>query len=162
MTERIRYNGRPYFTGTSILSASRTAFFLFILFGFFIIKPLNGQDESLYDQIAVYLRVPYIGMSEIDALIKDEEVWLPVTDLFNYLKIRNTSSEDLRNIKGYFIDPADEYVIDRPTNSITYNGRTWQLDDGDIIMTETAMFLKADHFGRVFGVNCTFSFRDLL
>ncbi len=161
MTERIRYNGRPYFTGTSILSASRTAFFLFILFGFFIIKPLNGQDESLYDQIAVYLRVPYIGMSEIDALIKDEEVWLPVTDLFNYLKIRNTSSEDLRNIKGYFIDPADEYVIDRPTNSITYNGRTWQLDDGDIIMTETAMFLKADHFGRVFGVNCTFSFRDL-
>ena len=161
MTERIRYNGRRYFTGTSILSASRMAFLIFILFGFFSIKPLNGQDDPLYDQIAVYLRVPYIGMSEIDALIKDEDAWLPVTDLFNYLKIRNTSSEDLRIISGFFIDPAAEYVIDRTANSITYEGRTWQLNEGDIIMTETGLFLKAVYFGRVFGVNCTFSFRDL-
>jgi len=161
MTEGIRYNRRCYFTGTSILSASRTAFVLVVLFGFLNVKPLYGQDESLYDQIAVYLRVPYIGMSEIDALIKDNEAWLPVTDLFNYLKIRNSSSTDLRRVTGFFIDPAAEYVIDRPSNSITYNGKSWQLNEGDIIMTETAMFLKSEYFGRVFGVNCSFSFRDL-
>ncbi|MCK7536869.1 MAG: hypothetical protein MZV63_40880 [Marinilabiliales bacterium] len=41
--------------------------------------PLAAQDEPLYDEISVYIRLPYIGVGEIDALIRDEEVYLPVT-----------------------------------------------------------------------------------
>ncbi len=134
---------------------------LTLLLTLLTVTPASAQDDPLYDQIDVYLRVPYIGMSEIEVVIKEEEAWLPVADLFNFLKIRNVSSEDLRTVSGFFIDPAAEYTIDRNSNTINYNGRGWQLEEGDIIMTETALFLRSGWFGKVFGVECNFSFREL-
>ncbi len=161
MPERNRYHENKTSGEVSALSASATALALLLLLFLLPLQSLMAQDEPLYDEIAIYLRVPYIGVSEIEALIRDESAWLPVTELFDFLKIKNTPSDDHRTVSGFFIDPAAEYIIDRNRNSITYNGKSWQLNEGDIIITETALFLKSEWFGKVFGVNCNFSFRDL-
>ncbi|MBN1107683.1 MAG: SPOR domain-containing protein, partial [Bacteroidales bacterium] len=119
------------------------------------------QDLPEYDEISVFLEIPrYLG-SEIDAAIRGDELFLPVTDLFNLLKIRNISSQDLESVTGFFIFPEAEYRISRTDNLIEFQKKTFNLDPGDIIRTESKLYLRSTIFGRVFGLECVFNFRSL-
>jgi cell division protein FtsN len=137
--------------------------FSVILLIFFLYLPSNilGQEDSLYDEIPVYVRVQNLGMTEIDAAIKGEEVYLPLSTLFDFLKIRNIPSADLNTVTGFFINPEATYSVDRLKNQITFNGRIWQVEDGDLVKSETNLYLRSIWYGRIFGLDCKFTFRDL-
>jgi len=156
---------RAYSIKRSIKSIVRSPAFLFLslVFALTIISGsnANAQDEPLYDEITVYIRMPYMGVSEIDALIKDQDAYLPVTELFDFLRIKNIPSGNLDSITGFFINPEAQYVIDRQENRIIYGGRMWQLNEGDLVRTETSLYLLSGWYGRIFGIDCSFSFRDL-
>ena len=132
---------------------------LFLVF----LHPYSGyaQDLPEYDEIAVFLEIPRVGGTEIDAAIRNEELYLPVTNLFDFLKIRCTPSQDLETITGFFINPEATYTIDRPANRITYQGKTFNLEPGDLIRTESNLYLKSSYFGQIFGLECVFNFRNL-
>ena len=70
----------------------------FILFAFFFIVVQSGQiyaqDLPEYDEISVFLEIPRVGGGDINAVIKGQELFLPVTDLFDFLKIRNVPSPE--------------------------------------------------------------------
>ncbi len=123
--------------------------------------PLFAQEDPDYDEISVYIKIPYIGVGEIDAVIRGGEIWLPVTNLFDFLKIRNVPATDLEQITGFFISPEATYTIDKPGNRIIYEDRTFTLEEGDLIRSETNLYLKSQWYGKVFGLDCNFSFRDL-
>lgn len=164
MTEKGTYSGNKNPGPVSPVVTLRLRFLslLFMLSGIFMVSvPLAAQDEPLYDEISVYVRLPYIGVGEIDALIRGSDVYLPVTGLFDFLKIRNVPSEDLDLITGFFINPEAVYTVDRTANMIIYNGRTWELADGDLVRSETNLYLKTPWYGKIFGLECRFSFRDL-
>lgn len=148
-------------TGCMPLLSGCHYIFILLLFILSATNPLIAQDELLYDEIPVYVRVPYVGVTEIDAVISGEEVFLSVTGLFDFLKIKNLPSQDLEKISGFFINPDDTYTIDRSNNSIVFSDRTFGLSEGDIIRSETNLYLKSDYYGKVFGLDCRFSFRDL-
>ncbi|MBG0859116.1 MAG: SPOR domain-containing protein [Bacteroidales bacterium] len=135
-----------------------TAIFLLLL-----LHPLQVHSQNLpeYDEIAIFLEIPRVGGIEIDAAIRDEEVYLPVTDLFDFLKIRNTPSPGLESISGFFINPEAVYTIDRNANVIVYQGKTYNLKPGDLIRTESNLYLKSSYYGQIFGLECTFNFRNL-
>ena len=65
-------------------------------------RALAQGGEQEYDEISVYIKIPYIGIREIDALIRGEEVYLPVRHLFNFLRIRNVVSDDFETVTGFF------------------------------------------------------------
>lgn len=136
---------------------------LFSIFLVFILafQPVFAQSEPEYDEISVFLDVPRLGTGEINAVIKGETVYLPVTDLFDFLKIRNIPSQGLDNITGFFISPEASYRIDRTTNIISYAEKEFVLEPDALIRTETNMYLRGDYFGEVFGLDCIFSFRNL-
>jgi len=138
-------------------------YYLFLLFliVFHPSQPLAGQDEPPYDEVAVYIKIPYVGIGEIEAAIKGDDIYLPVTDLFDFLKIRNVPSENLDLITGYFIQPEATYTIDKQNNRIIYSGKTYELEEGDLVRSETNLYLKSIYYGKIFGFNCNFSFRDL-
>lgn len=148
-------------TGCMPLVSGGHCIFILLLLLLPVTKPLIAQDQLPYDEIPVYVRVPYVGVTEIDAVIRGEEVFLSVTGLFDFLKIRNIPSQDLEKVSGFFINPEDTYTIDRVSNSIVFDNRTFSIAEGDLIRSETNLYLKSDYFGRVFGLDCRFSFRDL-
>lgn len=123
--------------------------------------PTKAQDLPDYDEIPVFIEMQEVGGGEIDALIRGTELYLPVTDLFDFLKIKNTPSPGFENITGFFIDQSATYNINRNANRITSQGKDFELEPGDIIRTETNLFLKSEWFGKVFGLDCKFSFRSL-
>ncbi len=125
------------------------------------IMDLQAQSLPEYDEIAVTIEIPGLGAFEMDALIKNEQLYLPVINLFKFLKINTEPTSDLDVIKGYFSSPEATYIIDRKNQSVSYLGKSFDLAQDDIIKTETNIYLRAPWFGRIFGLDCNFSFRSL-
>ena len=146
----------------SMLSVRLICFVLFVL-SILTIKTsnLSAQELPEYDEISIFLEVPHIGGTEIDAVIRDEELYLPITGLFDFLKIRNTPASDQESISGFFINPEATYLIERSTNEIVYQGKNIKLNPGDLIRTESNLYLKSKYFGQIFGLDCVFDFRNL-
>ena len=157
---------RNAYSGTLTSGSMRLILIRYLILLFFPIcfngkTNLFSQDLPELDEIAVFLEIPGLGGSEIDALIKANELYLPVSDLFNILKIKNDPSPGLETITGFFVNPEAQYTIDRTKNQIIYQGKINDLNPGDLIRTETNLFLKSSWFGKVFGLDCNFNFRAL-
>ncbi|MDB5222831.1 MAG: Sporulation Domain-Containing Protein [Chitinophagaceae bacterium] len=113
------------------------------------------------DEIIVSVNVQRIGSVELPAIIHNEIVYLPVKQIFDFLKIKNTLSSGLDTEEGFFINPKSTFFIDKNKSHIVYQGKTFSIKPGDLIRTETNLYLRSDHFGNVFGLQCAYSFRDL-
>jgi len=149
-------------TGTySVKKSRRSRLLVVITLLLCMAAAAKAQDEPLYDEISVYVKLPHVGVGEVDALIRDEEVFLSVTGFFDFLSIRNIPNDNLDIINGFFINPEATYTIDRPGKQIIYEGRPWPLEEGDLVRSESGLYLKLPWYGRVFGLDCRFTFRDL-
>lgn len=132
-----------------------------LLFPIIATSPLKAQDLPEYDEIGIFLIIPRLGGIEMDAVIRNDELYLPVQDLFDFLKIRNIPSPGMETISGFFISQEAKYEINRRDNVITYQNKSYQIKPGDLIRTESNLYLHASYFGNIFGLECRFSFRSL-
>lgn len=120
------------------------------------------QNEVDYDETLIFFNVQKFGGVEINAVIKNDAAYLPITDVFNFLKIKNNISQDQDSVSGFFLNQKALYVIDKINNKITFQGKTYQLKSGDLISTGYNLYLKSNYFGEIFGLDCAFSFRSLM
>lgn len=120
----------------------------------------NGEEDVI-DEILITLHIQYIGSYEMSVIIRDEIAYLPANEIFNLLKIRSITSADLDSVQAFFTYPTITYIIDRSLNQISTADKVYKLNPSDIIVTENGLYLKSDYFGKVFGLNCDFSFRSL-
>lgn len=121
----------------------------------------RAGEEPVYDEITIYLYVNKVGGLEIPAVIQNEELYLSITDVFNFLKIRNRVSTGMDSVTGFFINPEATFVIDRLQHRINYKQQVIDLEPNDLIRTETSLYLKSEYFGKVFELECKFNFRSL-
>jgi len=120
----------------------------------------NAQAIEEYDEVPVFFNIQRIGNTELPALIKDETAYLPVVDLFEFLKI-NIISKELDAVSGTFILPNADFLIDTPNNRVIFQGKTYDLKPNGIVKTTNNVYLRSEYFGEIFGLNCTFNFRNL-
>jgi hypothetical protein len=131
--------------------------FLFILFA----GKVFSQDQTDYEEVMLILSVPRIGNTEIPALIKEDEAWIGLKEVFEYLKIKNKQSSNFDTISGFFIDPDSRYIISKPGQRILYKENVYDLKATDLIETKTGLFLRPDVLFKVFGLDFQFSYRNL-
>ncbi|MEO5683528.1 MAG: carboxypeptidase-like regulatory domain-containing protein [Chitinophagaceae bacterium] len=121
-----------------------------------------ADDPMLpYDEILVFMNVQGVGTVQISAAIRNETAWLSITEIFDFVKIRNTASPGLDSIAGFFITPQALFLIDNAHNRIEYQGKKFDLSPDAFIRTATGLYMKSDYFGEVFGLRCKFNFRSL-
>jgi len=145
----------------SFLTGKLSIILLLFLYFSLITQNLFSQEQPEYDEISVFIEIPKVGGGEIDAVIKGQQLYLPITDLFDFLKIRNVPDPNMESVTGFFINPDATYSISRKENKITYQEDTYSLVAGDLIRTESNLYLKASYFGKIFGLDCIFNFRSL-
>ncbi|MEA5004875.1 MAG: SPOR domain-containing protein [Rikenellaceae bacterium] len=121
----------------------------------------NCQENSDYEEIVVSLSVPRIGGADVSALVKDETLYLCLNDVFNFLKIKYNTDSGFNSFSGFFISEEVTYNIDRTKNQILYQKKEYKLKEGDLVRTETGLYLKSNYFGEIFGLDCIFNFRAL-
>ena len=124
-------------------------------------KRLAAQNEPQYDEIFVFLSVQQIGGIDISAAIDGTTVYLPITTLFDFLKIKNTATTDLDSISGFLINPQNPFLVSKKNNRIVFKDKVYDLRPDDFIRTETNLYLKSKFFGEIFGLDCAFHFRSL-
>ncbi len=120
-----------------------------------------AQEISEYEPIMISLNISQIGVVDVPVFIRNQALYLPVNGLFTFLKIQNSPSPGYDSVTGFFIEKQATYVIDRALNRIEYQGKIFDLHQGDLIRTETNLYLRSDYFGQVFGLKCDFDFSSL-
>jgi hypothetical protein len=120
-----------------------------------------GEPGLTYEEILVLMNVQGVGGVQIPAAIRNDVAYLAVSDVLDYLKIKNTVSPGMDSITGFLILQQATFLIDPAHNQIIYQGRKFELAPNAIIRTATDLYLRADYFGLVFGLNCKFNFRTL-
>ncbi len=120
-----------------------------------------AQVDDSYDEISITINVERVGNFDIVSMMHKQLAYLPVKDLFDYLKIKNTLSNNADSVSGFFINPSAPFLIDKNHNSINYLNKIIELKPGDLIGTENNLFLRSALFGEIFGLNCSFNFRAL-
>jgi hypothetical protein len=124
-------------------------------------KDCKAQNTGEYEEVSIFLNVQRVGGTEMTVLISDQTVYLPVTDVFGFLKIKYAVSSTMDNVSGTFITEASKFLIDKANEQIVYLDKIYRLKAGDLIKTAAGLYLKSDYYGEIFGLNCTFSFRNL-
>ncbi|HMH20445.1 MAG TPA: hypothetical protein VK563_01655 [Puia sp.] len=136
------------------------AFFLIVLF--LSHRSLAGEDpDPPYEEILIFMNVQGVGGVQIPAAIRNDVAYLAVTDVLDYLKIKNSPSAGMDSISGFFMIQQSLFVIDQVHNRIVFQGKKTDLPPDAIIRTATNLYLRSDYFGLVFGLNCKFNFRTL-
>ena len=153
---------------TSKKQPRHTAVLLVCVYLLLAIAPLRGvaadrePDPILpYDEILVFMNVQGVGNVQIPAAIRNESAYLSVTEVFDFLKIRNIASAGLDSVSGFFISPQAVFLIDKANSRIDYQGKKFNLPADAFISTPTGLYLRTDFFGQVFGLQCKFNFRSL-
>lgn len=155
-------NGRTYQTKLSGRSFLRRILLALVLIVSINYNCFSDDDDDIneLDEIAITLTVQRIGNTEIPAIIRGQIVYMPVKEVFDFLKIKNVSVGS-DSITGFFMDPRAPYVVDNLNHTITCSNKSFNFSKSDMIKTRTGLYLRSDLFGSIFGLDCTFNFRSL-
>jgi hypothetical protein len=121
----------------------------------------GGEPNLPYEEILILMNVQGVGGVQIPGAIRNDMAYLAVSEVLDYLKIKNTASTGMDSITGFFVLQQAAFVIDPVHNRIIFQGKKFELAPTAIIRTATDLYLRSDYFGLVFGLNCRFSFRTL-
>ncbi|MFT3982249.1 MAG: carboxypeptidase-like regulatory domain-containing protein [Ferruginibacter sp.] len=119
------------------------------------------QDEAAYEEITITFNSRVAGNAEMPAVIYDNKAYLPVNDLFDFLRIKNDFSANNDSLKGFIQNPADVFSINRISNTVFYRDTLTRLHPNDLFYLNDDFYLEAGYFGRIFKMDCAFSFRSL-
>lgn len=142
----------------------KMTFRVFLLIAMLLINFSNSglaEGTDPVDQVSINLNVQQLGSIDISSLIVDEHAYLPVKELFDFLRIRNAFSDDFNTVQGSIIDPKATFEISVLRSRITFRGKVFSIKASDLIRTEGEIYLKTELFGQIFGLNCIFKFRSL-
>lgn len=139
---------------------SGTLLYLFIILLTCANSSVSAQEPDC-DEVLLTLHVKYIGSTELPSIICGSEVYLSLPNVFDFLKIKNTTNTTYSTIEGFFIKKNNTFKIDENTNQITYEERIVPLKTGDLIRTRTNLFLKASYFKTIFDLDNNFVFSSL-
>ncbi|MGF6847111.1 hypothetical protein QFZ51_002346 [Chitinophaga sp. W3I9] len=87
------------------------------------LKATAIEPEPVFYETSVFVVVQGIGGAEIPAVINNDSAYLSITDIFNFLKIRNTASPHMDSIYGFFINENAPFLVDKKNNVIHYQDK---------------------------------------
>jgi len=120
---------------------------------------VQAQDLQEYDELNVEMNIPRLGNFEIPVAIKGEHAFILPESLFDLLKIKH--EETSKGLSGFIVHPDSTYQINWQGPTVTYSGAIFDIPPSHVILTNTGNYLRADYFGKIFGLNADFSFRSL-
>lgn len=127
-----------------------------------LLSPVHTFSQSNNcDEVPVTLVVEHFGRTELPSILCGKQVYFSVTGLFQFLQVKNEPSHDFKIVEGFLQHQEDTFFIDEPAKQISYKNNVFQLDSADLIRTKTTLFLRSDHFSKIFGLQNEFSSRNL-
>jgi outer membrane protein OmpA-like peptidoglycan-associated protein len=122
----------------------------------------QSDAEVSYESLEVAINFEKYTQVTLPSLyIEPGQVFLPVSEFFDFLKVPNTTSSDGTLVKGFFENEANKFVIDYNKRAIIFNNQSFTLLPEDFIMDLGLLFVRTSALDRAFGFHMKFDFRGL-
>ncbi len=121
----------------------------------------QGSEDIEYEQFTIKLNVDKLGVYEMEAVYYEDNVYLPIIDLFGKLEIYLTHSTELDTIQGYILSPENSYAIELLSNKIQFRDKVKTLKKTDLIATFDDVYVPSKVYQEMFGMTMDFNFREL-
>lgn len=124
----------------------------------------DAQDTTRVDgeEFDIMLTVQRQGSTVIPSVLVENDVYLPVFEIFRFLRIKSLVSVSGDTLTGFFLSEDKPYTIDFAEQRIVIGEKEYVLKRRDFVRTEMSVFLRRALFGELFGLQCSFDMRRLL
>lgn len=137
-------------------------YLLVILAGIFI-WGFNAFGQPLPDERnVVELRVRGLEKKEVNILVKNNEAYLPVVTVFDFLGIRADYDSTAIKVDGFFKTPDSSYVIDPTAGFAAIDGRSVVMTDQDYAVIGNELLVRMAIINELLGLDITYNPRRLI
>ncbi|TAK56662.1 MAG: hypothetical protein EPO24_10980 [Bacteroidetes bacterium] len=135
----------------------------FLLSLFCIIGYAGGGEgsSSTEESIPVELRLKGTGNVELFILRKDGRTYLPMIELFKFLRVNLNVSADRRNIQGFFLSKDTAYTIDFDSHIASIRGRRITISDDLFVISTQDIYIDTELLFEIFGIKSDYNARRL-
>jgi outer membrane protein OmpA-like peptidoglycan-associated protein len=103
-----------------------------------------------------------VGWSEFYALYAEpNQLYLPLSRVFDVLKINATQTNNGKTIEGYFIDKNKSYKVDYDAGELTFGSLKIPLTPENSLYDMGVLYLSPTVLNQAFGLKTNFDFRSL-
>lgn len=108
------------------------------------------------------LTVDRLGSTIVPALYVNDEIFLPLHEVFRFLGVKAVATQGGRIVSGFFIEEDNRYVVDLTERKIVVGANVRWIGEDELITTETEIFVNPRLLVEAFDIQCSFNFRSLL
>lgn len=120
------------------------------------------ENEDLeYDQFTIKLNVDKLGVYEMEAVYYNDNIYLPIIELFGKLEIYLNHSVQLDTIEGYILNKENAYSVNSYSGKITFQNKEKVLTKDQLISTFKDVYIPGKIYQEMFGMTMDFNFREL-
>ncbi len=123
-------------------------------------SPGFGQTDG-YDEIVIRFEVPRLFQRDISAQYGQNQLYLPITEIFAMLDINVQRDMENKVFSGKFMTADRKFEIDLGKNKASCAGKDVDLKPDDYVFTPTDIYLRSDLFDSVFSLRMYFNFSTL-
>ncbi|PQV49478.1 hypothetical protein CLV33_103109 [Jejuia pallidilutea] len=125
----------------------------------------NGKDKKKinlddYEEIIILLKVKTLGNFEFDVYYSKEKIFIPISRIFNLLKVNYNYAAGEKTITGVF-DNNKPYEINFEDDIIKIQNTEYKVPLGYLVPTGSDLALESELFAEAFGLNINFNFNGL-
>lgn len=116
-----------------------------------------------FEPFTLALNVQAVDLKNINAIFDDNQeiLYLPVIELFDYLKINIDKTQPGINIAGFFKNERNRYSINPQTNVVVVDNQTQTLNSADMVTVGGVVYISKSALEILFGLKFDFNFRSL-
>ncbi|MDI6401908.1 hypothetical protein QLX67_07875, partial [Balneolaceae bacterium ANBcel3] len=138
-----------------LLPAFFLYFFVLVIFSGFPQNNARANSAAFQERDEVFFSFRYRGVGDVVviAMFEEGQIYLPVTELFEFLGIVYRVDAQQLRVSGHFIEPGREYLMDFRNQKLTFEEVTFELQSEDFLLDELDFYLKPEIFRSVFGMD---------
>lgn len=121
----------------------------------------QNQDEPEYEQFTITLNVDKLGYYEMEAIYYEDNIYLPIIDLFRKLEIYVHHSPQLDTINGFILSNDNTYSLELNSGKISFRDKAMTLSSEQIISDYSDVYIPTKIYKEMFGMTMDFNFREL-
>ncbi|GEM_PF-5123784 len=119
------------------------------------------DDAALQENVPIEFELKRVGRIELISIQRDNQVFIPLQQLFDFLKIKHEFDPVANTISGFLVSADTPYVVDASNGKIRVGKRSGDLNVNDFVARDTEIYLRVELFDRYFGLPINYKPRQL-
>jgi hypothetical protein len=132
-----------------------------VIIAVMVALPIICSAGAAMDEIVIRFEVPRLLQKDISAQYGDNQLYLPLVEIFSLLEIRVNIDSARTMYTGDYLSKTNRFEIDAAGMKAKAGGKTMMLDSTLAVWTPSDYFLRYDLYDSLFNLKIYFDFSEL-